>query len=252
MIARRTSLKLINEAVADKWIRQLAFYHMLKLRFNNSCIYDYRSRMTEIAGMFNISVRTLYSYLNLLKAKDLICDHATNLKLNTIRSFTSRKKSIIYINDKHCLWDITCLLYLKLIEQRARQQMFAESLRRYGKGDRFISVPNSENPFRPSLSFRTIAKVINSSEYKAFQVVQNLCKLGVIEAEKQKPQKLSDDFTDLGSVDDFPGYRFNIGSKLFEIFGTRLNFLQFPITLKQVSLKQYLKYNRTDRRYIRL
>jgi hypothetical protein len=244
LIARRTSLKLIAEAVSDKWIRQLAFYHLLKFRFNNSCIFSFRSRMPEIAGMFNISVKTLYNYINSLKGKDLACDHATNLKLKTIRSFTSsRKKSIIYISNDNSLFDVTCLLYGKLLEQKARQQAFATSVRRCGRNDRVNDVP-SVNAFRPSLSFRTIAKLLNCSEYKAFQVIQNLERLGVIETERQKPQRVSVNFTELGSIEDYPGYRFNINGQLFEIFGARVNFLQFPIYLRELSMRSYLKYTR--------
>lgn len=243
MTSRKTSIKLISNASADGWIRQLAFYHMLKFRFANSCIYNYRSRMTEIAGMFGISNRTLYNYLNFFKSKDMVCDHANNLKIKSIREFSTRKKSILLLNENYNLFDVTCMLYGKLIEHRAKQQAFAESARRFGRGDRFVSVPG-ESPFRPSLSFRTIAKICNCSEYKAFQVIRNLDRLKVLKAEKQSPQMLSNNFTELGSIEDFPGYRFNIGSKLFEIFGTRLNFLQFPIYLKSISMKQYLKYIR--------
>lgn len=243
MTARKTSIKLISKAVAEGWIRQLAFYHMLKLRFVNSCIYDYRGRMDEVAGMFDISTRTLYTYINFLKAKDLVSDYGNNLKIKSIREFTTRKKSVLLLDNEHNLFDVTCLLYAKLIEQRAKQQAFAESVRRFGRGDRFISAP-CESPFLPSLSFRSMAKIINCSESKAFKVIKNLNRLLVLRTEKQKPQLLSGNFTELGSVEDYPGYRFNIGSKLFEIFGTRVEFIQFPIYLKSVSMKQYLKYIR--------
>jgi len=242
-IARKTSIKLIARAVSEGWIRQLAFYHMLKFRFENSCIYNYRGRMDEIAGMFDISSRTLYSYLNFLRSKELICDHANNLKIKSIREFTTRKKSIMLLTDGHNLFDVTCLLYAKLIEQKAKQQAFAESARRFGRGDRFISVPG-ESPFHPSLSFRSIAKILNCSESKAFKVIKNLNRLEVLRTEKQKPQMLSDNFTELRSVEDYPGYRFNIGSKLFEIFGTRVELIQFPVYLRSISMKQYLKYIR--------
>ncbi|HEY5122709.1 MAG TPA: hypothetical protein VIK14_03130, partial [Ignavibacteria bacterium] len=91
----RTSLHLIECAVSESWIRQLAFYHLLKLQFNNGCIYTYKSRMDEIARSLNISTKTLYNYLNFLRSKELVCDHANNLKLKSIRDFTlTRKKTI--------------------------------------------------------------------------------------------------------------------------------------------------------------
>ena len=237
----KTSMQLIEKAVSGSWIRQLAFYHLLKLRFNNGCIYSYKSRMTEIAGSLNISTKTLYNYLNFLRSEGLICDHANNLKLKSIRDFrTNRKKSVLLINKDHNLFDVTCLLYSKLIERKGKQQAFAESVRRFGRGDRFIS-GLCENPFRPSLSYRTIAKLLNISESKAFRVIHNLNRLEVIRTEKQKPQLLSKNYTALQFIEDLPGYRFNIGNKLFEMFGNRIEFIQFPVYLKNITIRQYKK-----------
>ena len=238
-MTRKTSIQLIEKAVQEKWIRQLAFYHLLKFKFNNSCIYDYRSRMKEIAATLNISKKTLYNYLNFLRSKDLVCDHTTNLVIKSVKKFIGKQKAIIIVDNDHSLFDITCLMYCKLIERSAKQQAFAESVRRFGRGDRDIS-NNSESPFRPSLSYRTIAKLLNVSEFKVFKVIKNLNRMEVIKSETQKPKLLSKDFTGLQYVDDMPGYRYNVGTKLFEIFGIRIEFLQFPVYLKKISLKQYL------------
>jgi hypothetical protein len=199
--------------------------------------------MDEIAIKFNISSRTLYNYLKFLRSKDLVCDHATNLMLKSIKLFIGNQKAIIRIDNSHDLFDVTCLLYCKLIEQKAKQQAFAESARRFGRGrgDRDISI-QSESPFLPSLSSRTIAKLLNVSEFKAFQVTKNLVRLGVIKTEKQKPQLVSKNFTALECVEDMPGYRYNVGTNLFEIFGARIEFMQFPVYLKKISLKQYLSF----------
>ena len=235
---RRTSIRLIEKAVSEKWIRQLAFYHLLKFQFNNSCVYNYRSRMKEIAATLNISEKTLYNYFKELRSKELICDHASNLKVISIRGLKSWKKTIIDINSEHNLFDVTCLLYAKLIERKVSRQAFRESVRRFGRGDRFIN-GLSENPFRPSLSYRTIAKLINASEYKAFMVVKNLNRLGVIKTTRQKPEYLCEHFTALKSIEDFPGYRFTLNDCLFEVFGNRIELIQFPEYLKRISIKQY-------------
>jgi hypothetical protein len=182
MANRRTSIKLIEKAVTEKWIRQLAFYHLMKYNFNNSCIYNYKSRMNEVAGKLDISTKTQYNNLSFLKSKELIGEHKNNLMLKSIRDFKARKKTLLLINGNHSLYDITCLLYAKLIEQSANHQAYAESIRlnekrftkdkkaQNGRGDGF-NRGLSENPFRSSFFFRTIAKIINCSEYKAFQVV---------------------------------------------------------------------------------
>jgi hypothetical protein len=146
----------------------------------------------------------------------------------------------LHINDGHSLFDISCLLYAKLIERKAQQQAFLESVRRFGRGDKYNS-GLCENPLHPSFSYRNIAKIIKTSECKAYKIVQNLIRLGVIRVEKQKPQVLSENFTNLKVIEDFPGYRFNIGNRLFKQFGNRIEFLQYPIYLKKVNIRQYKK-----------
>jgi hypothetical protein len=242
MTARKTSIKLIEKATAEGWIKQLAFFHLLKFRFNNGCIYNYKSRMDEIAKQCNISTKTLYSYLKVLRAKELICDHANNLKLNSIRDFkTSHKKTVLLINSDHNLNDIISLLYAKILEEKAKNQAFLESVRRFGKGDQFKS-GLCGNPFRPSFSYRNIAKLLNISESKAFRIIAHLNRLEVIKSAKQKPQMIKENVTGLKYyVEDLPGYRFEIGNKLFELFGCKHDFLQFPVYLKNITIRQYKK-----------
>jgi DNA-binding transcriptional regulator YhcF (GntR family) len=237
---RKTSIKLIETAVSEKWIRQLAFYHLMKFHFNNSCIYNYRSRMKELADNFHISEKTLYNYLKVLRSKELIYDHANNLKLISIRQLKSWKKTLIDIDLNHDLWDVTCLLYAKLIEKRIKQQAFRESVRRFGRGDRYKD-RLSEIPFQPSISYRSIAKLLDISKNQAVKVVKNLNRLGIIKTIKQKPQLIARYFTDLKSIEDFPGYHFTLEGCLFEIFGNQIELIKYPIYLKNITLKQYLE-----------
>jgi len=241
-MTRKVSIKLIEKAIKEKWIRQLAFYHILKYEFNNGCIYDYRHRMKEIADRLNISEKTFYNYLNHLRAKDLVCDHANNLKIKSIRAYSGRIKTTIYMDDNNTLWDVSCLLYGKVIEKKARAMAFKESLRRFGRGEQFKR-GLIENSFRPSLSFRTIAKIINCSEYKAVKVVKTLIRLRVIETEKQRPELISEGLPGLKALDELPGYRFNFKGNMYQQFGNLFSFLQFPVSLQRITIKQYKKYN---------
>jgi hypothetical protein len=247
MRSRKASMQLIECAVFEGWIKQLAFYHLLKFRFINGCIYSYKSRMDEIASSFNISPKTFYNYLKILRSKGLICDHTDNLKLRSIHDFkTNRKKCVLVMKENHSLFDITCLLYAKLIERKARQQAFRESLRRFGRGDRFISETRG-NPFLPSLSFRTLAKLLKISENKAYRVIKNLNRLEVLKTEKQKPKLLKENLKGLKYyVEDLPGYRFEIGNRLFELYGCKHDFLQFPVHLKKITIRQYKKHINND------
>jgi predicted transcriptional regulator len=240
-MTRKVSIKLTEMAIKEKWIRHLAFYHLLKKEFFNSCIYDYRHRMKEIAGRLNVSEKTLYNHLNFLRGKGLVSDHSTNLKICSIRPFLTRRKTIIEVSGTNTLFDIECLLYGKIIEKKARGMAFKESLRRFGTGDGFKR-KLGENPFRPSLSFRSIAKILNVSEYKAVKVMKNLTKLGVIEFEKQPPKLISKGYFPLGCVEDMPGYRYTIGNRVYEQWGNLISFLQFPIFLKKLTIQQYKKF----------
>jgi hypothetical protein len=238
--ARRTSIRLIQSAVSEGWIKQLAFYHLLKYNFNNSCIYAYRSRMNELAAQFDISTKTLYNYLNFLRTKNLIYDHSINLKLKSIREYKARRmKAILLMDDSHDLFDISCLLYAKLIEKKIQQMAFMESVKTANKrksprmegGDDKFDNGLCGSPFHPSLSYRRLAKLLNCSECKSFKIVSNLNKL-------QKAKLISKDFKALNLIEDFPGHRFNLGNNLFELNANKIELLQYPVYLKRVSYKQ--------------
>lgn len=240
---QRANIKLIQKAVNEKWIRQLAFFHILKARFNNSCIYDYRSRMKELSEGLGISEKTLYNYFKALRAKDLVYDHSSNLMLRSVN--TGFKKTIIDISDSSSLFDVVCLLYGKILEKKARSQAFLESIRRFKRGDRINSIL-CENPFLPSMSYRTVANILKINEKTAFKVVKNLDTLKIIKATRQKPVLISKGFFDLDSIKDFPGYRFNLKNCLFEVYGNKIEFLRYPVYLKKITIQQYKKFISSD------
>jgi DNA-binding Lrp family transcriptional regulator len=197
--------------------------------------------MREIADRLNISEKSLYNYLSFLRSKDLVYDYSGNIVFRSIRTFLGRNKTIIYMDENFTLFDVSCCLYAKILEQKGKQIAFIESVRRAGNRDKFKR-EFSETGFRPSLSFRTIAKLLNCSEFKSVRIVQNLNRLQIIRTEKQKPQLISNDFHSLNLIEDFPGYRFNIRNKLFVQFGNLVEFLQFPVYLKRITIRQYKKY----------
>lgn len=249
MRTSRTSTRLIEKAIQERWIKQLAFYHMLKLRFSNSCIYDYKSRMAEVAAEFNISTKTLYTYVAILRSKDMVFDRDNNLILRSIRDFgTKRNVARILATNKNSLKEIKCMLDAKILEQQAKKQAYMEGLRRFEKGDQFKD-RLGENSYSPSMSYRTIAKVLHCSEKKAFDVVMTLNKLEIIKSTKQKPILIS---RTAGGLEHYSenlpgGYRYSIGSHLYEQYGCRQTFLQFPIRLKKMSIKEY---KRLDKRHL--
>ena len=237
----KTSPRLIQKAMDEGWIKQLALYHLLKFHFNNSCIYDYRSRMNKLAQMFDICPKTLYTYLKVLRSKNLIYDHSNNLILTSIRKFETGRKCTILINLNHSINDIACLLYGKIIEQEATKRSFVELIKRGGRTDKQKSklCEKSSHPSLCCLSNRLVAKVLKVSHFKSFMILKKLVRLGVIRIHKQHPNFISGNFTALQFIEDFPGHQFNIGTRLYSLDGSKIEFLQFPVEIKPLTLSDY-------------
>jgi hypothetical protein len=249
MKARKTSFKLIKAAISEKWIRPLALFHALKFRYVNSCVYSYKGRFRTISGELGVSIKTLYSYVKILRSNRLIYDHKNNLMLKSFRLIRHEygglwKKCTIIIPDIYDLFDVECLLYAKILEDRARKQAFRESVRQYRRRDWRIR-GLSENSFYASLSYRTIANILNLSKNKTIKVIKNLNRMEVIRSQKQKPELIMRNASQLNInlLDDFPGRRFMLDGNIFEQYGLKHEFIQFPITLKRITLNQYIKLN---------
>jgi hypothetical protein len=73
--------------------------------------------------------------------------------------------------------------------------------------------------------------------------MQTLTRLQVLQTEKQKPIRVSEELPSLNSLEDLPGYRFNFKGQMFRQFGNLISFLQFPVSLKRITIKQYKKFN---------
>lgn len=238
---RQVSIRLIEKAAAERWIRQLAIYYWLKNRFSNSCLYNYKSRMGELAAMLNISERTFYRYVNQLKDLGLAKEYSANLMLISKKEFKSRRKARVTISEENSLFEIECMLYGKILEKKARGMAFRESLRRFETGEQ-LKCKLPENPFCPSISIRSIAKLINSSEYKAFQVLNTLKRLNILTYERQKPKLIDSGLIDLNAISDLPGYRFHLSGKTYQVYGVRIDFVEYPLFLPKMTLQRYKHY----------
>ncbi len=245
---RRTSLKLIERAISEKWIKPLALFHSLKFKYNNSCIYDYRGRFGAISLELGLSMKSMYNYIKILRSKGLIFDHSKNLILKSFKVIRFEfgglwKKCTLTISKENNLFDIECLLYLKVLEDHAKKQAFKEALRQFGREDQRIR-GLYETPFHVSLSYRTIAKILNLSNNKVVAVIKNLNRLNFVHSEKQKPVLIVRNASryDIDNLCDFPGRRFILAGDLFEQYGMKHEFIHFPVLLKRVTLRQYIKF----------
>jgi hypothetical protein len=171
---------------------------------------------------------------------------------------------VILLEDGMKISDTADLLAGKLIERSAKRQMFMESLRQFESGESLKS-RCVESTFRPSMSCRTIAKLLNCSEFKSHKVLKNLKRLGVLDTESQNPllvlsKKLPETEakllgkkrlavlvggdTDISALENTLGYKFIIGNKLFVEYGQYITFNQFPLTLQPMTLNQFKAYKR--------
>jgi len=241
------SLKLIKQAVSEKWIKQLAFWHLCKTNYGNSAIYNYRSRMPEIALKHGMSTKSIYNYISLLRSKELVFDFKNNLSLRSIRSIKhylgdKRKTQITITSDN--INDIQNKLYAKLIEYHITKIAFKEAIRRFEKRN-LHKLEQDAGVFLPSFSIRNIAKVLNVSTITAQSVLNSLESLGVLIIHKSKPELIS---KDAGAgfnpelTKDLPAYYFASGSKLYKQQGNAIELIEHPVNLPKLTLKIYSKY----------
>lgn len=244
----RIPISALEKAIENNYVKDLAFFCLLKSQYNNSCIYSYKSRMDELSKSCGVCVKTLYNFLAKLKNLKLIHDHAGNLMLSSYRSMKrGRVKGVLIIEKSYRVEDIAALLYGKILERRGRNQAFMESMGRFERGD-MHKTEHCENPFYPSMSFRTIAKSLKMTPTKAHRIIKRLCQLNFIIPHKQSPFLISENAPSaMYYIEDRLGYHFNIGSCLYEQFGDRYEFLHYPIYLKKISLNQYKAFKKNKR-----
>lgn len=113
---------------------------------------------------------------------------------------------------------------------------------RHKRGDQLIS-EHGESPFYPSMSIRTIAKYLSVSKHTAAKIRDNLNRLEILRTMHSKAILLSKDAgMSKRYDDDQPIYRYTIGTRLYERYGDCHEFLQFPIYIKNITLRQYKKH----------
>jgi hypothetical protein len=245
------SLKLIRQAANEKWIRQLAFWHICKATYGNSAIYTYRSRMTEIAERFNVSTKTFYSYIAILRDKELVSDFKNHLSLKSISTirhgFDEKRKCKIFIGPSDDIYIISCRLYGKLIEEHVRKMSLAKGLKEFERRN-LNELRSGEIASTPSfsLSIRNTAKLLNVNEKTAFRILKTLEGIGIVKILRQRPIRISDSKLSIGSIEDFPGYRFVTSTGTYQQFGSRIELLQHPVTIPKMTYQKYVKIYKSN------
>ncbi len=237
-----SSIRLISNAIDEKFIKPLVLYHAVKLQFVNSCLFDVKLRMLEFSEKFNVSKQTLYTYFKILENKGLIYQHTNNLVLKSIhtikKELKDHKQCKVTISDNDSLFDVQCRLYAKIIERHGKKIATMEAYRRFGIRE-WRNMGTVETDFQPSLSIRNIAKLLQINERTAKKVINNLERLTVLISKPQKPI-LKGDVINPALLEDYPGYHFIHENNLYVQFGNKIEFLEYPLKIPKISLKQYL------------
>ena len=248
------SLFLIREARHQRRTKALAVYYLLKSTYRNSCIYSYKSRMKDLAGSLGICEKTLYNYFAHLKRLQAIYEHDGNLMLASTKKLKNEarehKKYQITITGDETPETIEARLLGKLIELRCKDIAFHRALRRFEKRhlrrDSDIKTVN-ENDQITSISARNIQKLFGLSQSKTKKIVNTLNYLGVIRTSPRNPQLMDVGVPkeSLRYSRDLPGYFFVRDGYLWLRYGDYHECLEYPIEIKELNYKQYLKIKKT-------
>lgn len=267
---QRVCIDLIKGAIKAKVTREVAFFYQLKRQFANGRIYDFRHRKESISRLLGVSVKTLNKYLDILEQLRLVSEECGSLVLASNmwirRRFKERRTYKISCNPDDSLEDIQARLYAKVIEHHARKICFKESLRRFekrrylkydksskatGGGDQLKTVLRENPRFEPSMSVRTVAKLLNLNERTVLKVIARLNKLGIVQTKTQQPFLAGQSSSKVVKyMDESHGHWFVCKGKLYQQFGMKWNFLECPIIQKPLTSRAYVKINRIINRIV--
>lgn len=248
-------LNLIKEARDTRQMRALAAYYLLKRTFQNSTLFNYRSRKTELAYTIGISARSLHAYIGQWKAWGLASDHKHNLTLHSTKdvkkAHRERYKAQITRGHGDTIQDIEARLYGKLLENHNRRIYFNHSLekkaketRRAWNGDVNIRHYDENRPGTPafSLSIRNTAKELSVSNAKATKIIQTLNRLRVMQTAGNPPKAVGHGLGVYRACRDGRlGYFFMAGDTVFRRFGNRHYFLEYPPKEQKITYKKLIQ-----------
>lgn len=244
-------LSLIQQARTQKRMRALSAYYLLKTKFQNSCIYNYRSRMQALAASLNVCEKTLYNYFHHLRRMGLVYDFSGHLMLTSTpklkRAAGERKKYKITVLENETIETIEARLFGKLAEQHINKIAFHKKIKDFERRRDLPKKTASETAAgEHSLSVRNFMKLFNLSQEKTQKVLKLLNDNDVMRTRKRNAKVL-----DYGSVPplkystEFPGHFFKKDGFLFVLFGSLRELLEYPVNDKPVTLRQYVNYCKT-------
>jgi DNA-binding MarR family transcriptional regulator len=162
---------LIEDAVDFQWLLSLAFFYFMKLRFQNSVIYDHSNRKT--AEKLKVSPNVVGRHFKILLEKGLLERQGEHVKLLSYDILIGKykdaysEKGKIILSQNFTITQIKYALYLKIIEKKARQQMFVRRLRSDSQGyilaDKAGYNVNGQQNDQPLFSLKSLSKILRVS-----------------------------------------------------------------------------------------
>lgn len=243
---------LIKNASEQGYIKELAFFYLLKHTYKNGRIYKCRQPKQRLKQLAGLSINTVGKYLTFLKLRDLVTEDQGAFII------VPRKHPlpcIITVVQRPTLADIEAKLYLKILETEFKKQAFHESLKTFVlTGERLDNTKARRNPhktseksysgdtFTPSLSIRHIAKICNISQTSAIKLISYLNSTGALKTENQPREFICRcNPGDAELLEGFAGYHYQRKGRLYKVVPAKHELLTHPVTVRKMTVKKYNK-----------
>ncbi len=241
--------KVIENAITEGFITELAFLVLLKGVYKNSLIYNIRKPKERISQLTGLSVPTVNRYFSRLGFYGLIIPQPYGWKLARIkpeRKNRFTRNNSIEINTGTNVSKVKRLLFAKVLENEAKSQALIEGLyqfHRYGidASQRNEGIKKLSEPLHASLSVRYIAKVLNISLTTAMNLIEMLNAEGVLRTWKQRPAFIFADCSAdvLAHLADSYGYKYVENKALYKIDPATHYFPLSTYKAKPIDFKRY-------------
>ncbi len=264
-VKQNVCLATIKEARDSRQMRSLAAYFFFKQHFYKAILYDYRSRMGELALLCGVSTKTLYTYIHHWKQWDIATDHQFNLVLRSTYKVKKahrehRRKYQITTTDNENIETITARLNGKLLEGHAKKMNGFRKTYRFVRGNKKQAPPPSNDtkktdcveslPVLPafSLSIRNTAKELNVGHVKAKEIIVMLNTLGVMHTIKTKARWVCKaPAHSIHATEGLPGHFFHYKGNVYQVFGNRHIFLEHSPNNDDLTYKQFMHMYRKSK-----
>ncbi|MBS4029490.1 MAG: hypothetical protein KGZ58_12745 [Ignavibacteriales bacterium] len=189
----QTHENLIDTAIREGWVNALAFYYSAKKKHSNSCYYGLN--ISNVSRETGVSFKTAKKFLKTLYEKGLVIHQPGNFVF--VSQKESRKLYGYKRNDNHLctikitkdtsLKEIRQILYSKIIELKARQQLYKAK-----QPDNRLTTQNKRETAKQIVNFSdaTLSHYLGISKGTVTTLKKYLVKKGVFEIHSQKPKRL--------------------------------------------------------------